>query len=150
MGENVASKSMAKQTSDDMRVTELDGTDTKVTPVKSMANQTSDDMRVTELDGTDQAWPNPDSGRRTNPNESWRIWAKNERIRIRANLGETGQKTGEFGRIWAKNGRKWAKMGKKRANETETWQNRAKPKVSPKLYSVSVIPGQGRSEKIQT
>ena len=56
-------------------------------------------------------------------NESERILenlCKNEWIRIRANLGETGQKPGEFGQ----------KMGKKRANETETWQNSAKPKVS--------------------
>jgi hypothetical protein len=68
--------------------------------------------------------------KRTNPNPG----------EFGRNRGETGQKTGEFGRIWAKNGQKWAKMGKKRANETETWQNRAKPKVSPKLYSVSVIP----------
>ena len=67
-------------------------------------------------------------------NESERILenlGKNERIRIRANLGETG----------VKNGRIWATMGKKWANETETWQNRAKPKVSPKLYSDSGIPG---------
>ena len=66
--------------------------------------------------------------------------------RIRTNPGEFGQKRmnpnpGKFGRNRAKNGQIWAKkMGKKRANETETWQNRAKPKVSLKLYSVSGIP----------
>ena len=62
---------------------------------------------------------------------------KNNWIRIRANLGETGAKPGKKR---ANLGKKLAKMGQKWANETETWQNRAKPKVSPKLYSVSGIP----------
>ena len=66
--------------------------------------------------------------------------------RIQTNPGEFGQKRmnpnpGEFGRNRAKTGEFGQKMGKKRANETETWQNRAKPKVSPKLYWVSGIPG---------
>ena len=41
----------------------------------------------------------------------------------------------------AKPGKKLAKPGKKRVNETEPWQNRAKPKVSPNFGSGLGIPG---------
>ena len=70
---------------------------------------------------------------RTNP-------GKSTSPRTNPNSGEFGRNRAKNGRIWANLGKKWAKTGRKRANETESWQNRAKPKVSPKLYSVSVIP----------
>ena len=80
--------------------------------------------------------------RRTNPNESWRIWAKTNESESGRIWAKPGRNRVKNGRIWANLGKKWATMGKKWANETESWQNRAKPKVSPKLYSDSGIPGQ--------
>ena len=77
--------------------------------------------------------------RMTNENE--RILAnlgKNEQNRIWANLDETGKKRVNLGEI----GQKTGKTGKKRANETEPWRNRAKPKVSPNFDSGSPRPAQ--------
>ena len=85
-----------------------------------------------------------DEQNRTNPGE----FGRNQTNRAkRAKLGETGQKrakTGIFrpkrGKTGQKTGETGQKTGKKRANETEPWQNRAKPKVSSNLGSGSVIP----------
>ena len=66
--------------------------------------------------------------RRTKTNEFWRIWAKPNET---GEPGETGQKPGIFRQKLAKLGETGPKTGIKRANKTEPWQNRAKPKVLP-------------------
>ena len=93
------------------------------------------------LQSWEQACANCACARRTNPNESWRIWAKTNESESGRIWAKPGRNRVKNGRIWANLGKKWATMGKKWANETESWQNRAKPKVSPKLYSDSGIPG---------
>ena len=78
-----------------------------------------------------QGWPKPGT---QGTDKSQRILANLDKTE---RTGRNGLKTGIFRQ---KRGKNWAKPGKKRANETEPWQNRAKPKVSPNLGSVLVIP----------
>ena len=86
-------------------------------------------MDETRQTGDEQNW--------TNPGEFG--WNR----RNGAKWGKNRQKTGIFRQ---KRGKKRAKSGKGkiRVDKTEPWQNRAKPKVSPKLGSGLVIPGMAR------
>ena len=81
-----------------------------------------------------QGWPKPG---KQGTDESEQILSNLDETDEPGKTGETGQKTGNFRQ---KQGKKQGKPCKKRVNETESWQNRVKPKVLPNLGAVSVIP----------